>query len=117
MWTPDQTACRSSLIWIYTVCQRGFKNISVDDESRGFVIGALRVNKYEFIVFVMLLPLFIAALWSPAGKGLTSWILFVMSNCDFVLLALCSNSFLGTRQLLMHEKTCVIPILYHSARK
>ena len=23
-------------------------------------------------------------LWSPAGKGLTSWLLFVMSNCDFV---------------------------------
>ena len=28
--------------------------------------------------------LFIVALWSPAGKGLTSWLLFVMSNCDFV---------------------------------
>ena len=24
------------------------------------------------------------ALWSPAGKGVTSWLLFVMSNCDFV---------------------------------
>ena len=30
------------------------------------------------LVFVMLLCLFIAALWSPAGKGLTSWLLFVM---------------------------------------
>ena len=28
--------------------------------------------------------LFIAALWSPAGKGLTSWLLFVMFNCVFV---------------------------------
>ena len=27
--------------------------------------------------------LFIYALWSPAGKGLTSWLLLVMSNCDF----------------------------------
>ena len=36
------------------------------------------------LVFVMLPHLFIAALWSPAGKGLTSWLLFVMSNCDFV---------------------------------
>ena len=35
-------------------------------------------------VFVILSRLFIAALWSPAGKGLTSWLLFVMSNCDFV---------------------------------
>ena len=25
--------------------------------------------------------LFIAALWSPAGKGLTSWLSFVMFNC------------------------------------
>ena len=27
--------------------------------------------------------LFIVALWSPAGKGLPSWLLFVMSNCEF----------------------------------
>ena len=32
----------------------------------------------------MRLRLFIAALWSPAGKVLISWFLFVMSNCDFV---------------------------------
>ena len=32
-------------------------------------------------VFVMLSRLFIAALWSPAGKGLTSWLLFVMFTC------------------------------------
>ena len=28
--------------------------------------------------------LFICALWSPAGKGLTSWFSFVMSNCECV---------------------------------
>ena len=39
---------------------------------------------YLCLVFVMLSRLFIAALWSPAGKGLTSWLLFVMSYCDFV---------------------------------
>ena len=27
--------------------------------------------------------LFTCALWSPAGKGLTSWLLFVVSNCEF----------------------------------
>ena len=27
--------------------------------------------------------LFICAMWSPAGKGLTSWLSFVMSNCEF----------------------------------
>ena len=35
-------------------------------------------------VFVLLLRLFIAALWSPAGRGLTSWLSFVMFNCVFV---------------------------------
>ena len=36
------------------------------------------------LVFLMLFRLFIAALWSPVGKGLTSWLLFVMFNCVFV---------------------------------
>ena len=39
---------------------------------------------YSCLVFVMLTCLFIAALWSPAGKGLTSRLLFVMFNCVFV---------------------------------
>ena len=38
---------------------------------------------YLCLVFVMLSRLLVAALWSPAGKGLTSCLLFVMSNCDF----------------------------------
>ena len=29
--------------------------------------------------------LFMSALWSPAGKGLTSWLSLVVSNCEFVL--------------------------------
>ena len=33
---------------------------------------------YLCLVFVMLLRLFTAALWSPEGKGLTTWLLFVM---------------------------------------
>ena len=33
---------------------------------------------------------FVEALWSPAWKGLTSWLLFVMSNCDVVTLPLVS---------------------------
>ena len=35
---------------------------------------------YLCLVFFMISFLFIAALWSPAGKGLTSWLLFVMLN-------------------------------------
>ena len=34
--------------------------------------------------------LFVDALWSPAGKGLTSWLSFVMSNCDVVTCPLVS---------------------------
>ena len=39
---------------------------------------------YLCLVFVMLSRLFITAMWSPAGKGLTSCLLFVMFNCVFV---------------------------------
>ena len=35
----------------------------------------------------MLSRLFIAALWSPAGKGMASLLLFVMFNCVFVTLS------------------------------
>ena len=34
--------------------------------------------------------LFIDALWSPAGKGLTSWLSFVMSNFEVVSFPLVS---------------------------
>ena len=34
--------------------------------------------------------LFVDALWLPAGKGLTSWLSFVMSNCDVVTFPLVS---------------------------
>ena len=42
---------------------------------------------YLCLVFVMLSRLFIAALWSPEGKGLTSWLLFVM----FIVILLFSH--------------------------
>ena len=34
--------------------------------------------------------LFIDALWSPAGKGLTPWLSFVQSNCEVVTFPLVS---------------------------
>ena len=42
---------------------------------------------YLSIVFVILSRLFIAALWSPEGKGLSSWLLFVM----FIVILLFSH--------------------------
>ena len=40
--------------------------------------------------------LFICALWSPAGKGLTSWLSFVLSKCEFVTVPLVSWVRCGT---------------------
>ena len=38
----------------------------------------------DHLCYLWLLPLFIAALWSLAGKGLTYWLSFVMLNYVFV---------------------------------
>ena len=40
--------------------------------------------------------LFICALWSPAGKELTSYLSIVMSNCEFVTFSLVSLVRCGT---------------------
>ena len=40
---------------------------------------------YLRLVFVMLFRLYIATMWSPAEKGLTSWLSVVMFNCVFVI--------------------------------
>ena len=40
--------------------------------------------------------LFMCALWSPAEKGLTSLLLFVVSHCEFVTFPLVSWVRLGT---------------------
>ena len=40
--------------------------------------------------------LFIYALWSPAGKGLTSWLSFAVSHCEFVSFPLVSWVRCGT---------------------
>ena len=43
---------------------------------------------YVFFCLVLARPLFICVLWSPAGKGLTSWLSFIVSFCEFVTLPL-----------------------------
>ena len=47
------------------------------------------------LVFAMFC-MFICALWSTAGKGLTSWLSFVVSNCEFVTFPLVSWVRCGT---------------------
>ena len=51
---------------------------------------------YLCLGFVMPPRLFIAALWSPEGKGLTSWLLFVM----FIVILLLSHLASGTGVVL-----------------
>ena len=52
-----------------------------------------------FFLSCFVMPLFasvICALWSPAGKGLASWLSFVVYNCEFVTFPLVSWFRCGT---------------------
>ena len=61
------------------------------------------------LVFAMFcVRLFICALWSPAGKGLTSWLSFVVSNCEFVTFPLVSWVRCGT---LLYRFLIFAPLL------
>ena len=48
------------------------------------------------LVFAIPLCASVYALWSPAEKGLTSWLSFVVSNCEFVSFPLVSWVRCGT---------------------
>ena len=50
----------------------------------------------SFVCYVFVRVLFICALWSPAGKGLTFWLSFVVSDCEFVTFPLVSWVRCGT---------------------
>ena len=43
-----------------------------------------------YVLLCLHARLFVDAFWSPAWKGLTSWLSFVMSNCDDVTFPLVS---------------------------
>ena len=51
---------------------------------------------YLCLMFVMPSRLFTAALWSPEGKGLTSWLLFVMFIVILLLSHMVSWDWFGT---------------------
>ena len=50
----------------------------------------------SFLMFAMLSRLLIAALWSPAGKWMTSWPSFVVLNCVLSLSHVVSRVRCGT---------------------
>ena len=63
---------------------------------RPFQGGTSFVDLLCFFLFCVCARLFIRALWSPAGKWLTSWLSFVVSNCEFVTFPLVSWARCGT---------------------
>ena len=72
----------------------------------------------------MLLRLLIAALWSPAGKVLTSWLPFVVLNCETVTVPysilcqlwylivlihdLCPHSLFHTVRIVLHISAVLV---------
>ena len=66
------------------------KNIFSDCSN---VVLLLWINFVISVLFLLCfcVHLFIDALWSSAGKGLTSWLSFVMSNCEAVTFPLVSR--------------------------
>ena len=55
--------------------------------------GASFVDHFCYFCLVLVcfhVCLFVDVLWSPAGKGLISWLSIVMSNCDVVTFPLVS---------------------------
>ena len=79
---------------------------------------------YFCIVFVMLSRLLIAAVWSPAGKGLTCWFSFVVLICMVVTFPfgilgqewylivlipdLCPISYLHTVRIVLHISAVLV---------
>ena len=60
--------------------------ISMEDCLYSFLYFFCRPFVFLCLKFIMLSCLFTAALWSPAGKGLTSWLFVGDVYCIFVLI-------------------------------
>ena len=60
-----------------------------DRSKAGLLLWIIYVISFLFLLCFRV-SLFIDALWSPAGKGLSPWLSFVMSNCEVVAFPLVS---------------------------
>ena len=60
--------------------------------GRSKAVLLLRIIYIIYVLFFLCFRarLFVDALWSPAGKGLTSWLSFVMYDCEVVTFPLVS---------------------------
>ena len=70
-------------------------NIFTDRSKAILLLSIIHVISVLCLLWVRA-RLFIDALWSPAGKGLTSWLSFVKFNCEFVTFPLVSWVRFGT---------------------
>ena len=61
------------------------------DRSGGSASFVDHLSCLCLILLCFRVHLVVDALWSPAGKGLTSWLSFVMSGCDVVAFLLVSR--------------------------
>ena len=66
--------------------------VKVIGQKAGICVGVPSTSALVSGLFSLCLRarLFIDALWSPAEKGLTSWLSIVMSNCEVVTFPLVS---------------------------
>ena len=69
--------------------------VKVIGQKAGICDGVPSTSALVYVISVLFLlyfraRLFIGALGSPAGKRLTSWLSFVMSNCEVVTFPLVS---------------------------
>ena len=89
-------SCSKSELRVRLALLNRFKPSSKTDQRRYFFCGSLCFCSV-LCLLCLCACLFICALWSPAGKGLTSWFSFVVSNCEFVTFPLVSWVSCGTR--------------------
>ena len=70
-------------------------HVSLNNPSSGD-INSSNLSCSVLCLLCLCARMFICALWSPAGKGLTSWLSFMVSNCEFVTFPLVSWIRCGT---------------------
>ena len=58
---------------------------TLDVSCRLYVRSSFLINQTCLVFAMFCARLFICALWSPAGKGLTSWLSFVVSSVSLSL--------------------------------
>ena len=66
------------------------------DRSKAVILLWIFYVLSVLFLLCLCVRLFVCALQSPAGKGLTSWLAFVVSNCEFVTFILVSWVRYGT---------------------